>query len=172
MKVSAATHRSGFTLIELMIVLAIISMLMMLVLPRLPSSEHENLKSSARTLAATLRYLQDRAATAQVGYVLRLEPGSDSIKVLELGKDGSEKQPSDPLLQKRPISEGIQLADVIIPRLGKVTDGQLRLEVGRGGLRDFVTFHLRSPAGAFWTVMAFPSSGKVKVFDGYQMEAL
>jgi general secretion pathway protein H len=164
--------RCGFTLIEIAVVLAIIGMVMALVIPRLPSSESENLKISARTLAATLRYMQDRAATARTTYFLRMEPGTDNVKVLEAAADGSEKEPDDPLLQKRPVKEGIQVADVVIPRLGKLNDGQVRLEVGVGGLRDWVTIHLRSQKGSFWTVMAFPSSGKVKVYDGYQEEAL
>ncbi len=164
--------RSGFTLIEIAVVLAIIGMVMVLVIPRLPSSESENLKISARTLAATMRYMQDRAATARTAYLLRMEPGTDNVKVLEIVADGSEKEPDDPLLQKRPVKEGIQVADVVTPRLGKLTEGQVRLEAGVGGLREFVTIHLRSPDGVFWTVMAFPSGGKVKVYEGYQEEAL
>jgi hypothetical protein len=46
------------------------------------------------------------------------------------------------------------------------------LDVAAGGLRDFVVIHLRSPDNRFWTVMAFPASGKVKVYDGYREEAL
>jgi general secretion pathway protein H len=165
-------NRRGFTLIEIAVVLAIIGMVLMLVMPRLPSSEQENLKVSARTLAATIRYMQDRAATGRTTYYLHLAPGTDNVKVLEAGTDGSEIEPLDPLLQKRPVKQGTVVADVIIPRLGKVNDGKLRLDVGTGGLRDFVVIHLRSPEGLFWTVMAFPASGKVKVFDGYQEEAL
>ena len=169
-RVSRST--AGFTLIEIAVVLMIIGMVLVLVLPRLPSSGQENLKVSARTLASTLRYMQDRAATGRTVYYLRLEPGTDSVKVLEAAFDGSEKEPLDPLLQKRPVKEGIVVADVTIPRLGKIVDGQIRLDVGNGGLRDFVVIHLRSPDDRFWTVMAFPASGKVKIFDGYQEEAL
>lgn len=158
---------SGFTLIEIAVVLAIIGMVMLLVIPRLPSSDHENLKISARTLASTLRYLQERAATSRTGYYLILAPGTESVKIQEIGGDGSPKDPSDPLLQKSPVKEGISVADVRIPRLGKINDGELRLEVGMGGIRDFVTIHLRSTGGQFWTVMAFPAGGKVKVFEGY-----
>lgn len=165
-------NRRGFTLIEIAVVLAIIGMVLMLVIPRLPSSEHENLKVSARTLASTLRYMQDRAATGRTTYYLRMEPGTDSVKVLEAAADGGEKEPLDPLLQKGPVKEGIVVADVTIPRLGKLVDGKIRLDVGNAGLRDFVVIHLRSAEDKFWTVMAFPASGKVKVFDGYQEEAL
>ncbi|MBI5485063.1 MAG: type II secretion system protein [Deltaproteobacteria bacterium] len=161
---------AGFTLIEIAVVLALIGMVMLLVIPRLPSSEKENLKISARTLASTLRYMQERAATSRTGYYLSLAPGTDSARIFEIGGDGGGKEPGDPLLQKAPLKEGIQVADVIIPRLGKVVDGQLRLDVGMGGLRDLVIIHLRSPAGDFWTLMAFPAGGKVKVYEGYLEE--
>lgn len=163
-------NRSGFTLIEIIVVMVIIGIVTMLVIPRLPSSDSENLKISARTLAATLRYLQERAATNRTGYYLNLEPGTDTIKILEITVDGSGKEPSDPLLQKPPLKEGILVADIVVPRLGKVVDGQLRQDVGMAGLRDFVTIHLRSPEGKFWTVMAFPAGGKVKFYEGYQVE--
>ena len=165
-------NRRGFTLIEIAVVLAIIGMVVMIVLPRLPSTEGENLKISARTLASTLRYLQNRAATSGTTYYLSIEPGTDNVKVLEDAADGSKKEPGDPLLQKRPVKEGIQVADVVIPRLGKVTDRQIILKVEKRGLRDFITIHLRASDGSFWTVMAFPSSGKVKVYEGYQEDPL
>jgi general secretion pathway protein H len=161
----------GYTLIELTVVLAIIGMVLALVFPRLPSSEAENLKISARTLAATLRYLQERATTTRTTYFLTVEPGTDRVRVLQATADGGEKAPEDPLLQRRPVREGIQVADLVVPRLGKLSDGQVRLEAGVGGLRDFVVIHLRSPDGNFWTVMAFPSGGKVKSMEGYQEEA-
>ncbi len=164
---TSGCNQNGFTLIEIAVVLVIISMVLLLVVPRLPSSDQENLKISARTLASTLRYIQEKAATSRTGYYLTLAPGTESIKVFEIGADGGAKEPSDPLLQKAPVKEGITLADVRIPRLGKVSDGQLRVDVGVAGVRDFVTIHLRSAAGQFWTVMVFPSGGKVKAFEGY-----
>ena len=164
--------RSGFTLIEIAVVLAIVGMVMMLVIPRLPSSDGEDLRISARTLAATLRYVQERAATIRTGYYINLAPGTDTIRIFEDSAVESNKEPADPLLRKSPIKGGIQVADVFIPRLGTVSDGQLRLDIGMGGLRDVVIIHLRAADGRFSTVMAFPSGGKVKVYDGYQEEAL
>jgi general secretion pathway protein H len=159
--------KAGFTLIEIAIVMAIIGMVMLLVIPRLPSSDQENLKISARTLASTLRYIQERAATSRTMYALILAPGTESVKIVEVGQDGSDRDPSDTLLLKSAVKDGIQVADVRIPRLGKVSEGQLRVDVGVGGVRDFVTIHLRSASGQFWTVMAFPSGGKVKAYEGY-----
>ncbi|NTV49395.1 MAG: type II secretion system protein [Geobacteraceae bacterium] len=162
--------RAGFTLIEIAVVMAIIGMVLLLVVPRLPSSDQENLKISARTLASTLRYLQERAATSRTGYYVTLTPGTESLKIAEIGTDGSAKEPFDPLLRKSPIKDGIVVSDVRIPRLGKISDGQLRIDIGVAGVRDFITVHLRSTAGQFWTVMAFPSGGKVKAYEGYLEE--
>ncbi len=159
--------QAGFTLIEIMVVIAIISMVMLLVIPRLPTSDQENLKISARTLASTLRYMQERAQTSGIRYFITLAPGSEAAKISEIGGDGNAKDPTDPLLQKFALKEGVVVADVRIPRLGKITDGQLRLDAAVGGIRDFVTIHLRSSNGKFWTVMAFPSGGKVKAIEGY-----
>jgi general secretion pathway protein H len=157
-------NRYGFTLIEIAVVVAIICMVMLLVIPRLPSSEQENLKISARTLASTLRYLQERAAPAGAHYELALAPGKESVKILEIRGDGSANAPSDPLLQKSPLKEGITVADVRIPSLGKLSDGQVQLAVGS----EFVTIHIISQEGKFWTVMAFPPlGGKVKAYEGY-----
>lgn len=162
--------KTGFTLIEIAVVMAVIGMVLLLVIPRLPSSDVENLKTSAGTMASCIRYLQERAATSHTGYYLVLAPGSELFKILELGGDGNAKEPSDPLLQKSPIKEGIVIADVRVPRLGKISNGEIRLDVGFAGLHDFITVHLRSAAGQFWTVMAFPAGGKVKAFEGYLEE--
>ena len=161
--------RAGFTLIEIAVVMAIIGMVMLLIIPRLPLSDQENLKISARTLASTLRYMQERAATtaSRRGFYIILAPGTETVKILEIGGDGNSKEPADPLLLKSSVKEGVTVADVRIPRLGKVVDGQLRVDVGVGGIRDFVTIHLRSAGGQFWTVMAFPSGGKVRALEGY-----
>src|ERR1700692_4550145 len=119
------TGRRGFTLLEIVVVLVIIGMVMTLVIPRLPNSAREDLKISARTLASTLRYLQDRAATTGTTYYLLMEPGTHSVTVMQATADGSEKEPDDPVLQQRPTKEGVQVADVVIPRLGKLIEGQV-----------------------------------------------
>ena len=156
--------KAGYTLIEITVVLVIICMVMLLVLPRLPSSDQENLKISARTLASTMRYMQERVAPTGARYELAVAPGTESLKVVEIGGDGTVKEPSDPLLQKSPLKEGVSVADLRIPSLGKLVDGQVRVAVGA----DFVTIHLRSQDGKFWTVMAFPPrGGKVKTYEGY-----
>ena len=165
--VRGGSSRKGFTLIEIMVVVVIISMVLMIVIPILPSSDQNNLKNSGRTLASTLRYLQERAAASGTGYSLTMMPGTEQMKISEVRGDGSRVEPKDPLLQKSPIIGGIVVADVRIPRLGKITEGEIRVDVGVGGIREFVTIHLQGSPGQFWTVMAYPSGRKIQQFPGY-----
>ena len=161
---------AGFTLIEIAVVLAVIGMVLAIVLPRLPSTEQEDLKVSARTLASTLRYAQQRAAANRATYYLHFEAGTNRYMLTEAAADGSEKQPSDPMLQNSPLREHVLVTDVVTPGLGKVSDGSTRLAIGVDGLRNLAIIHLRSSTGGAWTVVAFPAGGKVKLYEGYQEE--
>lgn len=158
----------GFTLIELMVVLVILSVVTMLVLPRLPSSNASNLRSSARTLAATIRYLGENSVTARIPYRLHLNISDGTITVARKTADGSEAPPDDVFLTKKILAEGITIESVQTPRLGKVTTGEVLLDFGPAGLSEFVSIHVRASGGEQYTVTAFPGNGKVKIDEGYQ----
>jgi general secretion pathway protein H len=158
----------GFTLLELVVVIAIISVIMMLAIPRLPSSNASDLRNSARTLAATLRYLGENSVTARIQYRMHLNVRDSEITIAKRTGDGGEAPPDDTFLNKRLLAEGITIGDVLTPRLGTVKEGEVLLDFGPGGMADFLTIHLRKSAGAQYTVIAFPGNGKIKVYEGYQ----
>jgi general secretion pathway protein H len=160
--------QSGFTLIELMVVIAILSIVVLVALPRLPSTEAGKLRSSARSLASTIRFLGDRAVTAKSVYRLHLNLNDSTVAVKSLTAAGDEATPDDPFLSKRFIAEGITIEDVIIPRLGKSSDGEVIVTFGLGGLAEFMIVHLKDGKDGHFTVTAYPNSGKVKVAEGYQ----
>lgn len=164
---STLTSASGFTLIELMVVIAILSMIAMLVFPRLPASDSSNLRSSARSLATLIRYLGDTAVTTKGRYQMRTVMGENVLTVTR-DKGGEATAASDPFLNRRFLAEGVTIADVVIPRLGRVNSGEVLIEFSTEGLGELVTFHLKGAAGNNFTVIAFPHNGKVKVLEGYQ----
>lgn len=161
---------AGFTLIELMVVIAILSIVVLVVLPRLPSTESGKLRSSARSLASGIRFLSDRAVTANSNYRMHLSLTDSTIVVKKLTAGGEETTADDQFLNKRFIAEGITIEDVIIPRLGKVTDGEVIVHFGSGGLAEFMAVHLKGNSSEHYTVIAYPNNGKVKVEQGYQEE--
>lgn len=158
----------GFTLIELMVVLAIVSVVMMLVIPRLPSSDASNLRSSARALAATIRYLGENSVTARIPYRMHLAVSDSAVAIARKTADGGEAPPDDVFLTKRILAEGVAIEAVQTARLGTVKEGEVLLDFGPAGLAEFISIHLRGAAGGQFTVTAFPGNGKVKVYEGYQ----
>lgn len=161
-----APRSLGFTLIELIVVLFIISITAALVVPRLPAPDSMELKNSARNLASTLRYLGERSVASKNIYRLHINISDNSIKVTRKLSTGDEMPPEDPMLARNPLGSGIVITDFESPRLGKVAEGDVRIDFGAGGLSEFMTVHLSSPDGQSFTIVGYPQGGKVKIFPG------
>lgn len=159
---------SGFTLLELMVVVLLLSIAMALVAPRLPAGESMQLKGSARTFASLLRYLGERSTGSKNIYRLHINISENSVKVTRKLASGDEVPPEDPLLSRSPLASGVVISDLEIPRLGKVTEGEVLIDFGAMGLSEFLTLHLASAKGESFTVAGYPQGGKVKVLPGYQ----
>lgn len=156
---------------ELVVVIAILALAAAIVLPRLQVSRSAELSRSARQLAATIRFLQDRAITTKTTYRMRLELGGNAISVTRTLPDGSEETPDDQLLRRPFLADGITVASVITPRGGKRQAGEAVIPFGVAGLGEFTMIHLRNGDDAMMTVLAYPSSGTVTVAEGYREEA-
>lgn len=163
-------NQAGFTLMELVVVIAVLALVAAVVLPRLTVNHAVELNRSARTLAATIRYLQDRAITSKTPYRMRIGIGAGTVRVTKLSATGTEEGSGDPSLDRPILAEGITVMDVLSPREGKLTEGEAVLRFEMGGLADFAAIHLKNADGATVTLMALPSSGKVTVADGYLEE--
>ncbi len=163
--------KNGFTLIELTVVLVILSIITLLVLPRLFPGDEAALKSSARTLASTLRYLQERAIATRTNYTLKFQFPDGAIGVKTVSPLGEEGDAGDVALRNRILTEGVSVEDVGLNSLGRVNEGEVSVRVGMEGFQELLTVHLRSRGGAY-TVVAYPVSGKVLVQEGYREAAL
>ena len=155
----------GFTLLELLVVILLLSITAALVVPRLPASESMALKSSARSLASMLRYLGERSVASKNIYRLHINLSENSIRVTRKLPSGDEIPPEDPMLARSPLGAGVVITDFQSPRLGSVAEGDVMIDFGAAGLSEFMTVHLNSPKGESFTVAGYPG-GKVKIFPG------
>ncbi len=162
-------HRtdSGFTLIELMVIIVILSVVALLVFPNLSNNGNADLRSSARSVAASLRYLEDKAVTTKTAYRMNIDMDNSSIQVNRILPDGNEQPDDDVFFSGKLLAEDITIADVITSRLGKVSIGDVQLDFTPTGLRELATIHLRSKNDRFYTVRAYPRNNRVKVFENY-----
>lgn len=154
---------------ELLVVIALLALVAVIVLPRLTVSTTMELSRSARQLAATIRYVQDRSITGKTPHRMRLEPGTGTVRITRVQDDGSEGAPGESFLERPVLADGVTVTDVSTPRGGKAASGEAVLRFDMAGLGDFTIIHLKGDSDAAMTVMAYPS-GKVTVSEGYVEE--
>lgn len=158
----------GFTLLELLVVIVIIAIAAALVAPRLPATEAMELQRSATALAATVRYLEERATSGKKLYRLRLNISANTVHITRKLDSGDEVPPDDRLLGGEILTERVVITDVSTPRLGKVSEGEVIIDIGGAGLTELLTIHLATGAERAFTVAALPNNGRVKVLAGYE----
>ena len=74
---------AGFTLLELLVVLVLISLVSALALPRIAGSVPSlQLKTSARKVISILRFARGRTVTEQVPFGVRFDPAQRTVQVV------------------------------------------------------------------------------------------
>lgn len=161
------SRQSGFTLVELAVVIVVISLVAVLVLPLLPSTDAANLRRSARSLAAVVRYLGDRSVTTKSQYRMQMDLTDNTVTVKKI-VNGEEVMPEDPFFARKFLSDRVTIEDVEVPRLGKLGEGVVNIDFGVAGLAEFAIIHLKGVKENHYTITALPGGGRVDVREGYQ----
>ena len=146
---------NGFTLIELIVVIFIISLTTALVMPNLWGRGEQALISEAKRTGNTLRYIYDEAAGRKQYYVLKID-----LNLNSWGYESEEKSRSFTL------KENIIFKDVVLPSLGNVSVGEVTMEFGPLGPGEPITIHLEKDDNEY-TVKFNHISGRAKLYEGY-----
>ncbi len=151
-KISSLT---GFTLIELIIVIFVISITTALIMPSLWNMGDRALKSEANRIGNTLRYIYDEAAGKKQTYVLIFDLDSDAWKFESKIESRSFK-----------LKDTVMFKDLLVPSLGKVSSGEIKLIFYPAGPEESITLHLIKDT-AEYTVIFNHLNGRAKVYEGY-----
>ena len=81
----ASAASAGFTLIELMMVLVILSIAALMAVPMLSSAADVQIRAAANRLAADLDYARGLAVTHQQNYSVVFDPATESYSVQDAG---------------------------------------------------------------------------------------
>ncbi|MDA8433529.1 MAG: prepilin-type N-terminal cleavage/methylation domain-containing protein [Nitrospiraceae bacterium] len=144
--------RSGFTLMELAVVVFIISLMAALVFPAFYGSDNR-LKSDARRLASLLRYLNDNSIAAKGIYPLTMD--LDQEELSWKGPDGEETEKVK------------SLAGVYLQSKGELKKGEVTISFTPLGIPEYMALHLREDDKEM-AVSINPLSGRVKIAEGWQ----
>ncbi len=187
----------GFTLIEILVVIALIALIMSMAVPQVTLALKVNISSSTRDLATTIRSSYDEAVLK--GNVYRLvmdidknqywvEQGDKKYlvrsseqeeefqkKIARLSKEDAEKFKEPFSLarsitkNKKSLPKGVKFKDIITAHLKKPQEaGTVVAHIFPHGFMEKLIVHLKDSYDRESTLVVNPVSGKSRVFDRYE----
>ncbi len=157
--------RNGFTLLELMLVIAILGILAMVLFPRMSSFGSGNMKRTARHFAALIQHLAQESVSRKKTFRLNYNLENEAYWSEVLGENLAFGPTGDPLAPRRVLPKGISFEDVITPQQGKVREGEAFTQFYPVGVEK-TWIHLKQ-GDRLWTLVINPLTGRVKVFEKY-----
>lgn len=176
---------SGFTLIEVLLVLAIISMVMAVGLPAISRVTIFRLNSTARQFSGLIKTIRNDAILLNQAHrlVLNLDKKTYWVEAQTRGgllnelepqgkKKGKDAPPSSFSIadkyskEARPMPAGVEMSGVYKEKEGQRTDGVVYLHFFPNGINDAAIMYLQKEASPETTLslLVRPTSGRVDMF--------
>lgn len=158
---------SGFTLLELTIVLFLVGMFSIVAIPRFSHIGEGDLEHSARRLSWTIKYLFNEVALSSKEHriIYNLDNGTYRCVVLET--DGSvldvERIPEEIKLK-----QNIRFMDITIAGRGSFSQGEITVRILPSGWIEGTTVHLSGGENQTLTLAVNSLTGHSEVYDGYR----
>jgi len=158
---------AGFTLVELVVVMVLISLFMVFSIPLFSNIGTSSLGTSARRLSGTIKYLFNESAMSGLEYrlVYDLDQGLYRAQILEA--NGEQVDAPDQGRQAA-LKGDVRFMDLQLPGRGKFTMGQITTRIHPSGWVEETIIHLDDGAGEMLTLRVSPLTGTTEVFDGYR----
>lgn len=157
----------GFTLVEIVVVVALISLFMVFSIPLFGNVGTSSLDSSARRLSGTIKYLYNEAALSGLQYRLIYDLDQGSYRAQILAADGRLVDAEDQGRQAR-LKGTVRFEDVQLPGRGKYSMGQVTARIDPSGWIEETIIHLDDGQGKKLTLRVMPLTGTTEIFQGYR----
>jgi Tfp pilus assembly protein FimT len=162
---------SGFTLLEITLVVIIMSVVFALVIPRLRDPGRAELEAQSHHLVLTFRLLRSEAVLNGSAYRLNYDldqqrywvsPGDASVDLAQFAHDIGA------LARGTRLERPVAIVDVVLPTLaGKVQQGQIYTVFYPDGSVDPTVIHLANGRDAY-TLWLNPMNGRLNMDAGYR----
>lgn len=154
----------GFTLLEIVIVVAVLALFVGLAAPKLPDLAGTRIHRNARRISMILQIARSRAVSLRRYYRLEIDLDQNSASVSYYGPEGTYI-PDDEVRQVR-LQDGI-ISDVVNAGDGKVLEGTGLVRISPRGFIEPALIHIRDEQERVVTVAPSPVSGRVQIEEGY-----
>lgn len=156
-KSNSANSGLGFTLIELIVVIFILSIASALIIPSFMDAGEGALKSDAKRLGSALRYVHDQSVSKKKAYLFNINLDNDSYGFTGEGES-----------KRFRLKDDVYLKDIQLASLGARSDGEVTLKFGPLGTEEPIILHL-SKGKDEYTVIFNNINGRAGIYEGYKL---
>jgi len=162
----SGVHRSedGFTLLEIVIVVAVLALLVGLAVPRLPDIAGTRIHQNARKVSMLIQLARRRAVSLRRFYRVDVDLDANGVSVSYFGPEGTYI-PDDEVRQLE-LREAT-ISDVVNSSEGKVLEGTGWVRISPRGFIEPALIHIEDDQARVVTVAPSPVSGRVQIIEGY-----
>lgn len=167
MRAGKSGERSGFTLMELMVVIVLISVMFALVIPKLDiGGSVGNLEKAVRMMTAQLEARKREAVSEQKTRFLVFDLDAQKIGREEPVKTEGGEDEGETKVKLAPLPDGVTFAQVETKSEGTVRQGQVRLRISREGYVEQAAVQLSDKSRKL-TLFFEPFLGSIRQADGF-----
>lgn len=164
----SSNRQSGFTLIELGVVILLISLFTLISVPLLSNTARGNVEASARKLSGTVKYLFNEAALSGLEHRLVYNLDDGSYRGLVLETDGSLVDIGGPG-KKSVLKRDVRFTGLTLPGRGSFSSGEVTVRIHPTGWLEETVVHLDDgKGGSALTMRINPLTGSSEIFEGFR----
>lgn len=161
-----SNRAAGFTLIELVVVVALLALFATLTVPLFSSTGTGKLGYSARRLSGTIKYLFNEAALSGREHRLVYNLDRQTYRARLVEADG-EIVDLPGLGRETRLAGEVRFRDLQLPGRGTFTSGEVTVRIHPQGWLEETVIHLQDPPGAEMTLHVMPLTGTAEIREGY-----
>jgi prepilin-type N-terminal cleavage/methylation domain-containing protein len=158
-------HRSGFTLMELIVVMALLTIMLVFSIPRLHETFFlDESKTSSRWIIGKIQALKEAAVRNQRHYTLHFDLDTDHYWETDDSMSAEDLETAS--MQTKPLPDGLKIADIEFPVRGKVSSGRTEITFYKTGYSDKALIHTQD-GQTNTSYLIEPFLSEVTLFETY-----